>query len=75
VIVEVADRLGRTPAQVVLRWHVQQGLVVIPKSSDPARLAQNLNLFSFELSPDDMASLATLDEGPDAGVDSDSTGH
>jgi 2,5-diketo-D-gluconate reductase A len=75
VIVEVADRLGRTPAQVVLRWHVQQGLVVIPKSSDPARLAQNLDLFSFELSPDDMASLATLDEGPDAGVDSDSTGH
>jgi 2,5-diketo-D-gluconate reductase A len=75
VIVEVAERLGRTPAQVVLRWHVQQGLVVIPKSSDPARLAQNLNLFSFELSPDDMASLATLDEGPDAGVDSDSTGH
>jgi 2,5-diketo-D-gluconate reductase A len=75
VIVEVADRLGRTPAQVVLRWHVQQGLVVIPKSSDPARLAQNLDLFTFELSPDDMASLATLDEGPDAGVDSDSTGH
>ncbi|MGB3911093.1 MAG: aldo/keto reductase [Pseudolysinimonas sp.] len=75
VIVEVAERLGRTPAQIVLRWHVQQGLVVIPKSSDPARLAQNLDLFSFELSPDDMASIATLDEGPDAGVDSDSTGH
>jgi 2,5-diketo-D-gluconate reductase A len=75
VIVEVADRLGRTPAQVVLRWHVQQGLVVIPKSSDPERMRRNLDLFTFELSPDDLASLATLDEGPDAGVDSDRAGH
>ena len=75
MIVAVAERLGRTPAQVVLRWHVQQGLVVIPKSSDPARLAQNLDLFSFELTPDDMASLAALDEGPSAGVDSDTSGH
>lgn len=75
LVVAVAERLGRTPAQVVLRWHVQQGLVVIPKSSDPTRLAQNLDLFSFELSTDDMASFATLDAGPDAGVDSDSSGH
>lgn len=74
-IAQLADRLGRTPAQVVLRWHVQQGLVVIPKSNDPERIAQNLDLFSFELSADDMASLATLDEGPDAGVDSDRSGH
>jgi 2,5-diketo-D-gluconate reductase A len=75
VIVEVAERLGRTPAQVVLRWHVQQGLVVIPKSSDPQRMRENLDLFTFDLSADDLASLATLDEGPDAGVDSDRTGH
>jgi 2,5-diketo-D-gluconate reductase A len=75
VIVAVAERLGRTPAQVVLRWHVQQGLVVIPKSTDPVRMRQNLDLFTFELSPDDLASLATLDQGPDAGVDSDTTGH
>jgi 2,5-diketo-D-gluconate reductase A len=74
-IVAIAERLGRTPAQVVLRWHVQQGLVVIPKSSDPVRLAENLDLFSFELSPDDFAALATLDEGPGAGVDSDRSGH
>jgi 2,5-diketo-D-gluconate reductase A len=74
-IIDVADRLGRTPAQIVLRWHVQQGLVVIPKSSDPERMRQNLDLFTFELSPDDLASLATLDEGPDAGVDSDRAGH
>lgn len=75
VIVGIASRLERTPAQVVLRWHVQQGLVVIPKSTDRVRLAQNLDLFSFELSADDMAALATLDAGPDAGVDSDTAGH
>jgi 2,5-diketo-D-gluconate reductase A len=74
-IIDVAARLERTPAQVVLRWHVQQGLVVIPKSTDPVRLAQNLDLFSFELSADDMAALATLDEGPGAGIDSEVEGH
>lgn len=75
VVVDVAERLDRTPAQVVLRWHVQQGLVVIPKSSDPQRMRENLDLFSFDLSADDLASLETLDEGPDAGVNSDRTGH
>ena len=75
VIGQIAERLGRTPAQVVLRWHVQQGLVVIPKSSDRTRLAQNLDLFSFDLSADDLAAIGTLDQGPDAGVDSDRDGH
>jgi 2,5-diketo-D-gluconate reductase A len=75
VVRDVAARLERTPAQVVLRWHVQQGLVVIPKSTDPVRLAQNLDLFSFDLSADDMAALATLDQGPDAGIDSEVEGH
>jgi len=75
VVQEIATRLDRTPAQVVLRWHVQQGLVAIPKSSDPARLAQNLDVFSFDLTPDDLAAIATLSEGRDAGVDSDRTGH
>lgn len=75
VITAVAERLGRTAAQVVLRWHVQQGLVVIPKSSSRERLAQNLDVFSFELSPDDLAALDALSQGPDAGVDSDRAGH
>jgi len=75
VLVDIAERLGRTPAQVVLRWHVQNGLVVIPKSSDRTRLAQNLDVFSFELSADDLAAIATLSQGPDAGVDSDVDGH
>jgi 2,5-diketo-D-gluconate reductase A len=75
VLADIAARLGRTPAQVVVRWHVQQGLVVIPKSSSRERLAQNLDVFSFELSTDDLASIATLSQGPDAGVDSDREGH
>jgi 2,5-diketo-D-gluconate reductase A len=75
VLADIAARLGRTPAQVVVRWHVQQGLVVIPKSSSRERLAQNLDVFSFELSADDLASIATLSQGPDAGVDSDREGH
>lgn len=75
VIVDLAARLGRTPAQVVLRWHVQQGIVVIPKSTSPERLRENADLFSWELSADDMAALATLSEGPDAGNDSDHVGH
>jgi 2,5-diketo-D-gluconate reductase A len=75
VVRDIAARLDRTPAQVVLRWHVQQGLVAIPKSSDPARLAENLDVFSFELTDDDLAAIAALSQGPDAGVDSDRTGH
>ena len=74
-ITAVAERLGRTPAQVVVRWHVQQGLVVIPKSSSRERLAQNLDVFSFELSVEDLAAIGTLSQGPDAGVDSDREGH
>ena len=75
VVIEVAEKHDRTPAQVVLRWHVQNGLVVIPKSADPTRLAQNLEIFDFELSDEDVALLDTLDGGPDAGVDSDVEGH
>jgi 2,5-diketo-D-gluconate reductase A len=75
VIADLAARYDRTPGQIVLRWHVQNGLVVIPKSSDPQRLAQNLDVFGFELDEGAMASLDSLDEGPDAGVDSDRSGH
>jgi 2,5-diketo-D-gluconate reductase A len=71
----LADKYGRTPGQIVLRWHVQNGLVAIPKSRDPQRLAQNLNVFDFALDADDLAAMANLDEGPGAGNDSDSEGH
>ena len=75
VVEEVAEKHARTPAQVVLRWHVQNGLVVIPKSASPERMAQNLAIFDFELDNGDIAKLDTLDAGPDAGVDSDVDGH
>jgi 2,5-diketo-D-gluconate reductase A len=74
-ILAIAERTGKTPAQVVLRWHVQQSLVAIPKSANPERIAQNIDVFNFELTAADLSSIAALDRGPSAGVDSDVTGH
>lgn len=70
VIAGVAAKHGVTPAQVVIRWHVQLGLIVIPKSVTPARIVQNLDVFGFVLDADDMAAMASLDTadgriGPD----------
>lgn len=62
----MASRYGVTEAQVLLRWAVQQGYAVLPKSSNRVRMAQNLDLFSFELSGDDMQLIETMDRG--AGV-------
>lgn len=59
----IAERLGRTPAQVVLRWHIQRGNIVFPKSMTPARIVENFALFDFELSPADIATIDTLDRG------------
>ena len=71
VVRELAQRYGRTPEQVILRWHVQQELVVIPKSADPARQRANLAVFDFELSHEDMSRLRALDQGESAAVDPD----
>ena len=60
-ITTIAERLGRTPAQVVLRWHLQQGRVVIPKSVTPSRIAENIALFDFELTGDDLAAIDGLE--------------
>lgn len=60
VVKAMAARLKRTPAQVVLRWHVQQGLVAIPRSSNHQRIADNIKVYDFELSPEDMAALSKL---------------
>jgi 2,5-diketo-D-gluconate reductase A len=75
VIAGIAEKHGKTPAQVALRWHIENGLVVIPKSSDPARMTENMEIFDFTLDADDLAAIDTLDGGPDAGVDSDHEGH
>jgi 2,5-diketo-D-gluconate reductase A len=63
VIVEIGERLGRTPAQVVLRWHIQHGNVVFPKSVTPERIRENFELFDFELEPGDMEQIDSLDRG------------
>ena len=75
VVKELATKHNRSPAQVVLRWNVQLGVVAIPKSSDPARIAANLAVYDFELSPDDMAALSRLDQGEGVAYDSDVSGH
>ena len=61
VVTGIADRLGRTPAQVLLRWCVQRGIPVITKSTHRDRIAENAQIFDFELSADDMAELDALD--------------
>ncbi|MDI6023361.1 aldo/keto reductase [Leucobacter sp. UT-8R-CII-1-4] len=63
VVVSLAERHGKTPAQVVLRWHLQQGRIVIPKSVTPSRIAENLNLFDFELAAADLAAIDALENG------------
>jgi len=65
----IAAALGRTPAQVILRWHVQLGAVPIPKSADPTRLRQNLDVFSFELDQDQMAALDAINRDNRTGGD------
>lgn len=68
-IVAIAQKHGKTPAQVVLRWQVQLGNVVIPKSVTPSRIRENIDVFGFELDDDDLAAFAALDEGRRLGPD------
>jgi 2,5-diketo-D-gluconate reductase A len=72
---DLARAHGKTPAQVVLRWHVQLGFVPIPKTSQPERLAENIDVFDFELSSDDLDEMAALDRRGAGAVDSDRFGH
>ncbi len=67
----IAAAHDRTPAQVVLRWHLQLGNVVIPKSVTPARITANLALFDFTLADDEVAAITALDEGARVGPDPD----
>lgn len=70
-LVEIGQRHGKTPAQVMLRWHIQQGRQVIPKSTHPARIAENFDIFDFELSRDELARIDALDTGKRGGPDQD----
>jgi len=71
VITAIAERYGKTPAQVVLRWHIDSGRSAIPKSVTPARIAQNLNVFDFALTADDIAAIDGLDTGVRGGPNQD----
>ena len=63
VVTEIAAKLGRTPAQVVLRWHVQRGNVIFPKSVTPERIRENFEIFDFEIEPADLEQIDGLDRG------------
>ena len=65
VIAEIAGRIGRTPAQVVLRWHLERGSIVFPKSTTPSRIHENFELFDFQLEDADIEAIAALDKGED----------
>jgi 2,5-diketo-D-gluconate reductase A len=69
VLTEIGQAHGRSVAQVTLRWLIQRGVVVIPKSSRPERMAENLDVFDFELTPDEVARIATLDTGASLAFD------
>jgi diketogulonate reductase-like aldo/keto reductase len=71
VITGIADRVQRSAAQVVLRWHIQLGNIVIPKSVTPERIRANIDIFDFELSDADMAAIETLDRGQRTGFHPD----
>ena len=71
VIVAIAATHGRTSGQVVIRWHLQLGNVVIPKSVTPARIIENFDVFDFELDDEQMASIEALDRGQRTGPDPD----
>ncbi|MFW0768726.1 aldo/keto reductase [Arthrobacter koreensis] len=75
VVTALAAKYRKTPGQIVLRWHVQQGLVPIPKASSPAHLAENLAVFDFALEETEIADLSALDTGEAGILDSDSFGH
>ena len=72
VVTGLAEKHGRTAAQVVLRWHLQLGTIVIPKSVTPARIEENLDVFGFELDADDLAAIAGLDRDARVGPHPDS---
>jgi 2,5-diketo-D-gluconate reductase A len=71
----IATRHAKTVAQVVLRWHLELGLAAVPKTASPERLRENLDVFDFSLSPDEIEAISALDQGSEVAVDSDTFGH
>jgi 2,5-diketo-D-gluconate reductase A len=75
VITGIAKDRGKSATQVVLRWHIQLGLVAIPRSGNPGRIAENIDIFDFELSEQEMDAISGLDRGESVATDSDVVGH
>jgi len=71
IIADMAQRYGKTPAQVILRWHMQSDFIVIPKSAKPERIRENIDLFDFELSESDMREIEGMDREQRIGADPD----
>jgi 2,5-diketo-D-gluconate reductase A len=71
-IVSIAEATGKTPAQVVLRWHIERGDIVFPKSVTPARIKENIDIFDFELSGEDVEAISSLNRDERTGPDPDS---
>jgi diketogulonate reductase-like aldo/keto reductase len=72
VIGDIAKPYDKTPAQVMLRWHLQEGRSVIPKSTKPERIAENIDVFDFELSAEELAAIDALDTGRRGGPEPES---
>jgi 2,5-diketo-D-gluconate reductase A len=70
-ITSIAERAGKTSAQVVLRWHIQRGDIIFPKSVNPERIAENIDIFDFELADEDMAAISDLNRNERIGPDPD----
>jgi len=75
VLRDAAQRYGKTEHQIVLRWHVQQGRIVVPRSANAGRQQQNLELFDFVLTDDEITAINALDNGSRARLDADQYGH
>ena len=71
VVVSIAKTAGKTPAQVVLRWHIQRGDIIFPKSVTPARIRENIDIFDFELPGQDLEAITSLDRAQRTGPDPD----
>jgi 2,5-diketo-D-gluconate reductase A len=74
-VVTLAEHHGKTPAQIILRWHIELGIAFAARSSDPGRIAQNIDIFDFQLTSEEVTSLAVLDEGREPARDPDEHGH